>query len=82
MGYIEVKTSEKIYYFKCITFYKSDDKIEIQFFNGRQNEFMIFEKNSNIKLGLATCFMKTNNTNEYLKSVKKDNGDYLYLGYM
>lgn len=82
MGYIEVKTSETVCYFKCITFYKTDRTIRIQFFNGRQNEFISFERKKNSNLGLAELYVNCNNENEYLKSIKKDNGDILYLTYL
>ena len=78
MGFLEIETSKATYYFRCITFYKDLQRIEIQFDSGSKtrNEFIKFKKGTDIFL--KEYYFEENENGAYLKSIKKDNGDYLY----
>ena len=50
MGFLEIVTTQATYYFRCITFYKDLQRIEIQFDSGSRtkNEFIKFKKGTDI----------------------------------
>ena len=78
MGFLEIVTTQATYYFRCITFYKDLQRIEIQFDSGSRtkNEFIKFKKGTDIFL--KEYYFEENGNGAYLQSIKKDNGDYLY----
>lgn len=76
MGFLEIETSKATYYIQCIKYYKDEENVIIQYFNGKNIDILKFEKKENFPF--IVYYKNEKNPEEYLKSVKKDNGRYLY----
>ena len=47
MGFLEIETSKATYYIQCIKYYKDEENIIIQYYNGKDIDVLKFGKKDN-----------------------------------